>query len=115
MDYSAKSDELGKNSGDDLAEGKPTLPLIYALQSSAESDAENIRQALSQAQEKGHLSEDEVRPVVELVCQSGAIERTVEQAKQQVELAIQDLDCLPAGVYKDALAEVARASVNRRF
>lgn len=115
LDYTAKSDELGKNAGDDLAEGKPTLPLIYALQSADKTDAQAIRKALLSAQEKGQLSDDEVQPVVELVCRSGAIERTVELAQQQVELAVRDLDCLPAGVYKDALVAVAEASVKRRF
>jgi len=115
LDYTAKSDELGKNAGDDLAEGKPTLPLIYALQSSDESNVLLIRQALLSAQEQGQLSDEMVQPVVDLVCQSGAIEKTIELAQQQVNLAIEDLACLPDSVYRDALVAIAEASVRRRF
>lgn len=115
LDYTAKSDEIGKNAGDDLAEGKPTLPLIYALQSSGKAAGEQIRQALAAAQEQRQLSDDNVQAIVELVCQSGAIERTVEQAQQQVDCALQDLMCLPDSKYKDALAFIVEASVDRRF
>jgi len=115
LDYTARSDELGKNVGDDLAEGKPTLPLIYALQSSSTDAAGKIRKALLSAQETGQLPDEIVHPVVELVCQSGAIERTIEQAQQQVELAVAELACLPESQYKDALTVIAETSVNRRF
>jgi len=115
LDYTAKSDEIGKNAGDDLAEGKPTLPLIYALQSLDSDSGQQIRDALLLAQEQGQLADDIVQPVVELVCQSGAIERTVEQAQQQVNLAVQDLDGLPQSEYKDALVSIAEASVKRRY
>ncbi len=115
LDYTAKSDEIGKNAGDDLAEGKPTLPLIYALQSCDKAGGEQIRQALVSAQEQRQLPDGDVQQIVELVCQSGAIERTVEQAQQQVNFAVQDLTCLPHSKYKDALVAIAEASVNRRF
>ncbi len=115
LDYTAQSDELGKNAGDDLAEGKPTLPLIFTLQSASSDTAQQIREALATAQKHGHLPDHQVQPVVDLVCQSGAIERTVALAQQQVELAIKDLDCLPDSVYKDALTDIAQASVKRRF
>jgi len=115
LDYTAASDELGKNAGDDLAEGKPTLPLLYALQSSSSSHTDEIRSALTLAQQNGQLSDDVIQPVVDLVCRSGAIERTVEKAQQQIELAIEDLACLSASEYKDALVYVAEASVKRRF
>lgn len=115
LDYTAASDELGKNAGDDLAEGKPTLPLIYALQSLSSSDADEIRSALTKAQQNGQLSEEVIQPVVALVCRSGAIERTIEKAQRQIDLAIEDLACLPAGEYKDALVFIAEASVKRRF
>ena len=115
LDYTARSDELGKNVGDDLAEGKPTLPLIYALQSSSADTAGKIRNALTAAQETGHLPDEVVHPVVELVCQSGATERTIEQAQQQVGLAIEELACLPESPFKDALVVIAETSVKRRF
>ncbi len=115
LDYTADTDELGKNAGDDLVEGKPTLPLIYALQSVGQSESDEIRAALLAAQQSGQLSDERVHSVVKLVCQSGAIERTVEQAQQQVSLAIQALSCLPESEYKDALASIAEASAQRRF
>ncbi len=115
LDYTADSDELGKNAGDDLVEGKPTLPLIYALQTVGQSECDEIRAALLAAQQSGQLSEERVQLVVKLVCQSGAIERTVEQAQQQVKLAIQALSCLPESKYKEALVSIAAASAQRRF
>ncbi len=115
LDYSARSDELGKNVGDDLAEGKPTLPLIYALQTSPADIAGKIRSALISAQEIGQLPDEVVHPVVELICQSGATERTIEQAQQQVDLAIEELACLPESHFKDALVVIAETSVKRRF
>ncbi len=115
LDYTAKSDDLGKNAGDDLAEGKPTLPLIYAMQTVGGDQAGLIGQALATAQKQGFLPDDQLQPIVDVVCQSGAIEHTIALAQQQVNLAVRDLQCLSPGVYKDALASIAQASVNRRF
>ena len=115
LDYTARSDEMGKNVGDDLAEGKPTLPLIYALQSSKPAAAAKIREALLSAQKTGQLEEEFIQPVVKLVCESGAIELTIEQAQQQVDLAVKELACLPASPYKEALILIAETSVKRRF
>ncbi len=114
LDYTADSDELGKNAGDDLAEGKPTLPLIYALQTVSTEAADEIRMALLAAQEVGQLSDERVQSVVKLVCQSGGVESTIEQAQKQVNLAKEALSCLPASEYKDALMSIADASVQRR-
>ena len=115
LDYTADTDELGKNAGDDLAEGKPTLPLIYALQSASTNTAEQIRDALSQAQAQGQLADEVVQPIVKMVCDSDAIDRTIQAAQTQVSLAVRDLACLPASGYKDALVAIAEASVARRF
>lgn len=115
LDYTADTGELGKNAGDDLAEGKPTLPLIYALQTSNESESSQIRDALSDAQQLGQLPAERVQSVVKLVSASSAIERTIEQAQQQINGAIKSLSCLPPSGYKDALVEIAEGSVQRRF
>jgi len=115
LDYTSRSDELGKNVGDDLAEGKPTLPLIYALQSAPPDAAGKIRNALLSAQQTGQLTDEDIHPVVDLICQSGAIERTIEEAQNQVDLAIGELARLPESKYKEALIVIAETSVKRRF
>jgi len=115
LDYIANSDDLGKNAGDDLAEGKPTLPLIYALKTASTEDAALLRKALSDAQRTGQLSDDKVKTVVELVCQSDAIEKTMLRAREQVELAVAAISDLPASPYKDAMTAIAKTSVQRRF
>jgi len=114
LDYTADSAELGKNAGDDLAEGKPTLPLIYALQSAQTHDADRIKQALHTAQNTGELPTDEVSELVAFVCQSGAIERTLEKAEEQVRLAVLSLSGLDDNPYKQALVDIAESSVKRR-
>ena len=105
---------MGKNAGDDLLEGKPTLPLIYALETLDSSAVESIKQALAMAQRDG-LPAEQVMAIVELVCQSGAIERSVEQAQIHVDLAISALNCLPDSEYKNALTTIAESSLERRF
>lgn len=114
LDYTARTDEMGKNAGDDLLEGKPTLPLIYALETLDSSAVESIKQALAMAQRDG-LPAEQVMAIVELVCQSGAIERSVEQAQIHVDLAISALNCLPDSEYKNALTTIAESSLERRF
>ena len=105
---------MGKNAGDDLLEGKPTLPLIYALETLGSSAVESIKQALAKALRDG-LPAEQVSAIVEIVCQSGAIERTVEQAQIHVDLAISALECLPDSDYKNALRMIAESSLDRRF
>jgi len=114
LDYTADSAELGKNAGDDLAEGKPTLPLIYALQSAQTHDADKIKKALHTAQNTGELPAEEVSELVAFVCQSGAIERTLEKAEEQVSLAIEALAAVEDNPFKRALIEIAEGSVKRR-
>ena len=115
LDYTASANDLGKNVGDDLIEGKPTLPLIYALQTAESKDSEVIRKALSDAQQVGQLSDEIVQSVVRLVCKSDAVEKTVKRAQQHVDTAISAISCLPASSYKDALTAIAKTSVQRRF
>ena len=115
LDYTANANDLGKNAGDDLIEGKPTLPLIYALQTAESADAAVIRKALADAQQTGQLSDEVVQSVVRLVCKSDAIEKTVARAKQHVDIAVNAISCLPASAYKNALTAIATTSVQRRF
>lgn len=107
LDYAADTDELGKNVGDDLAEGKPTLPLIYAMQHASESDAKMIRQAI----EQGGL--DNMDAILKVIQQTGAIEYTYQSAEKAVTKAIAALKPLPDNQFKDALIDIAHLSLKR--
>jgi octaprenyl-diphosphate synthase len=109
LDYSASATEMGKNLGDDLAEGKPTLPLIYAMRHGSPEQARIIRVAI----EKGGLEQiDEVRAAIE---STQAIAYTSQSAREEADLAIAALAPLPESPYKDALYGLAEFSVNRNY
>ena len=107
LDYSANTDELGKNVGDDLAEGKPTLPLIYAMQQADPEDAQLIKAAI----EKGGL--EDMDAIQQIISKTGAIEYTYNAAKAAVAKAIDSLSVLPDSVYKQALIALADLSLKR--
>lgn len=89
LDYSATADEMGKNVGDDLAEGKPTLPLIIALQRSTGDDAQMIREAI----EQGGL--DHIDDIIAVINNTGALDYARTIAEQETAKAIECLQCLP--------------------
>lgn len=108
LDYSASSEEIGKNIGDDLAEGKPTLPLLHSLWHAQGQQAVDVRQAI----EKGGIEYiDKVKSAIE---STGAIQYTAALAAEQSKLAAAALHPLPASKYKDALLELAEFAVTRR-
>lgn len=107
LDYCASSEEMGKNLGDDLAEGKPTLPLIYALQHGTPTQQKLIRKAII----AGGL--DNFEAIVAAIKTTGAIEYTQEVAHQQTKLAQTALKILPSSVYRDALMALAQIIVER--
>jgi len=109
LDYSSSSEEMGKNVGDDLAEGKPTLPLIYAMRNGTKEQSDVVRKAI----EDGGL--DYLEPVMQAIKETGAIEYTEKTAKKEAEFAIQQLAHLPETEYKKALEDLARYSVDRSF
>jgi octaprenyl-diphosphate synthase len=109
LDYSSSSEEMGKNVGDDLAEGKPTLPLIYAMRNGTQEQSDIVRKAI----EQGGL--DYLDSVMLAIKQTGAIEYTEQTAKNEAELAIKQLKHLPESEYKQALEDLARYSVDRSF
>ena len=108
LDYQGDSESLGKNVGDDLAEGKATLPLIHAMKT-APQQAGIIRDALLE----GGL--EQLDPIVKLVHQTGALDYTMARANEHADRAIALLDGLPDSPEKQALADLARFSVNRSF
>ena len=107
LDYEGDAEALGKNVGDDLAEGKPTLPLIYAMREGNKEEAELIAQAIRE----GGL--DQLDTIVDIVKRSGALEYTADSARQQADLAIEQLQQLPDSPYKQAMVELAEFSIGR--
>lgn len=109
LDYSSSSEEMGKNVGDDLAEGKPTLPLIYAMRNGNAEEAALVRKAI----EEGGL--DYIDEIMAIIKKTGAIEYTEQAAAREAKLAIEQLAHLPESEYKEALITLAEYSVNRSF
>ena len=107
LDYRGDTQELGKNVGDDLAEGKPTLPLIHALRHGGPDAAEMIRHAISQG---GTEEQGPIRAVVE---STGGLDYTARLAENEATRAIDALGGVPASRYRDALAALARFAVAR--
>ncbi|MGB9429886.1 MAG: polyprenyl synthetase family protein [Gammaproteobacteria bacterium] len=108
LDYNASSVEMGKNTGDDLAEGKPTLPLIYAMQTGNPAQRKLVRAAIRSGG-RGHI--DGILPILR---STGALEYTFNCAQQERERALASLAALPDSAYKHALRELADFSVERR-
>jgi octaprenyl-diphosphate synthase len=105
LDYRSNPKERGKNLGDDLAEGKPTLPLIYALKNGTDAQQAAIREAIR----RGGLAQ--LEPVIAAIDATGGLEYTAELARQQSEQALAALAVLPDSSYKDGLAALARFAV----
>lgn len=110
LDYDGDTTELGKNIGDDLTEGKPTLPLIHAIEHSSNAQVELIRQSL-QAES---VSEQMLMDVVQIVRDSGALDYTRKMAQEQAQAAASCLESVPPSEYRDALASMVEFSINRR-
>ncbi len=110
LDYSANQAELGKSIGDDLAEGKPTLPLIYAMKYGTESQVEVIRKAIEQPDQERYLAD-----VLAILNETNALDLTMEKAQLEAEKAISYLAVLDDSDYKQALESLARLSVKRNY
>ncbi len=110
LDYSADGKTLGKNVGDDLSEGKPTLPLLHAMQNGNAEQAAMIRQAILEGNGR-HLLE----PVLETMRQCGSLEWTRIRAEQEADKAISALMVLPESPWRSALEALAHMSVQREF
>jgi len=107
LDYKGDAASLGKNVGDDLAEGKPTLPLIYTMREGTEEQAALVRRAI----QKGGIEDlESIRAAVEA---AGALDYTARLARDYAERAIACLEVLPQGEYRDALIELSRFAVAR--
>ena len=109
LDYEGDAAELGKNLGDDLREGKTTLPLIIAMQRGTPEQQALIRRAI----EEGDASE--LPALIEIVRQTGAMESTRAAAGQEALRAIEALEVLPPSTYRDALWALAEQLLDRRY
>ena len=109
LDYDAKTEELGKNVGDDLAEGKPTLPLIFAIKHGSAAERHMIREAIETGGTRNLTS---IQLAIEA---SGGLRYTAERARTEASLAAAALDALPNGPYRNALASLSHFAAQRRY
>ena len=109
LDYTADSEELGKNVGDDLAEGKPTLPLLYAMQQSNGEETKLIRSCI----ENGGI--EHLGTIQNIIKRTKAIEYTLDAADSQIEKAKSFLAKMPDNQFSQALYQLADLAVNRSF
>ena len=107
LDYRASAEDMGKNAGDDLAEGKPTLPLIHAMNNGSQEQRGIIRRAI----ESGGL--DNLKLIRGAVESSGGLEYTARLARQEADAAVAALQALPDSPHRDALAVLAHLAVDR--
>jgi len=107
LDYEGATEQLGKNVGDDLREGKPTLPLLLAMERGSASERDLIRHAIEHG-EVARLPE-----IVEIVRRTGAIAATRDAARAEADKAAQALSVLPQSTYREALLELCFRSVER--
>jgi len=110
LDYDADGDTLGKNTGDDLNEGKPTLPLLHAMKHGDPQQSTMIREAIEQGNGR-HLLE----PVLAAMHQWGSLDYTRQRAEEEADKAIAALQVLPESSYRQALEGLAHLAVKRDF
>ena len=109
LDYRADSETMGKNVGDDLAEGKPTLPIIYALNKGTAAQVKELRDVIK----KG--DRERLQQVAEIINETKALDYAQQIALQETEIAKQALDYIPHGEYKTALSSLVEFSVSRIY
>ena len=109
LDYRADSDTMGKNVGDDLAEGKPTLPIIYALQKGTATQVKELREVIKSG------DRNRLKQVIEIIEATNALDYAQQIALQEAEYAKNALDCLVDSDYKLALNSLVEFSVERIY
>lgn len=110
LDYSANAAQLGKNVGDDLAEGKPTLPLLHAMRHGNEAQAQLIRETIEQGGNRDVLDQ-----VLAAMNEHKSLDYAMDRAKQEAQKAVDSIQILPENEYKRALISLAYLSVNRTY
>ena len=109
LDYSSSPDKLGKNIGDDLSEGKPTLPLLYAMWHGTAGQADTIREAIK----TGGL--DHLSVITSAIEATNAISYTKHLAEEEAKRALASIKDVPQSPYKEALEDLAQFSFRRDF
>ncbi len=108
MDYTSDGEEMGKNVGDDLAEGKPTLPLLYAMRNGNPEQQAMIRDAIEHANGMERLND-----ILAAMEETGSLAYTANKAQEEADKAIAELSVLPESEYKQALITLAHMAVQR--
>ena len=109
LDYMANPEELGKNLGDDLAEGKPTLPLIHAMANGTAEQATFIKETIKSGNRDAYLD------VLAIIQSTGSLDYTAKFAEEEADKAIQALSVLPENTYTDAMKQLALFSIQRSY
>lgn len=109
LDYSGNDQDTGKNLGDDLAEGKPTLPLIFAMRSGTPEQAGIVRHAI----ESG--GKDGFEPILKIIQESGALDYAKRCAQNEASLAISSITAIRDSIYKQCLLELAEFAITRNY
>jgi len=107
LDYTGEADTMGKNAGDDLAEGKPTLPLIFARERCDETEREMLDSAIRNS------GGDDLEAILAIIQKTDSLNAAMAVARAQAEKARQAIALLPGSPYRHALEELADYSVNR--
>ncbi|MET3108189.1 octaprenyl-diphosphate synthase [Oxalobacteraceae bacterium GrIS 2.11] len=107
LDYSGNASDIGKNVGDDLREGKPTLPLIYLMQHGTEYQRGLVRECIENGES------DRFDEILAAITTSGALKYSQNKAEHACNQAIEALQHLPDSEFKDALVQLAHFSVDR--
>ena len=107
LDYQSDESTMGKSTGDDLAEGKTTLPLIHAMRDGNDAQRAMLRQAITDA------DISQIDKINEVITSTNAVENSLAAARESAEQAVQVLQSVPPSPYRDALESLARYSVDR--
>lgn len=109
LDYSSEEAATGKHLGDDLAEGKPTLPLIFAMQRGTPEQASRVREAI----ENG--GRHDFAAILEIISQTGALDRARERAAEEAKLATDAINQIPPSIFKEALLKLCVFAIERAY
>lgn len=109
LDYSGNDQDTGKNLGDDLAEGKPTLPLIFAMRSGTPEQVNAVRHAIQTG------GKDGFEPILKIIQESGALDYARQCAQNEANTAISAITAIRDSIYKQCLLELAEFAITRNY